>query len=221
MMIRDFPIVPPDSIIKTFPHLRGEDANLIISQDNDGLVADSLILRNSDWSKFLTETWLDPLYRSYNFQKAERHALVSATSSLVRTVSVAKAGRLTFDRLGTHCAMAPDNSLKDCTRSTADPGVLRARQLGLWVPGRRLCCPVCWLYPIRRIQLRGYGVTLLQKVAGTGGRIMITMKMWILETRGVVSGTASVAGVHWKILKGFGSCIVGRRLHGEYRALVL
>lgn len=82
MMIKDFPIVPPDSIIKTFPHLRGEDANLIISQDNDGLVADSLILRNSDWSKFLTETWLDPLYRSYNFQKAERHALVSATGSI-------------------------------------------------------------------------------------------------------------------------------------------
>lgn len=77
LMIRDYSIVPPDSIIKTFAHLRGEDANLIISQDNDGLVSDSLIIRNGDWAKFLTETWLDPLYRSYNFQKAQKHALVS------------------------------------------------------------------------------------------------------------------------------------------------
>lgn len=77
LMIRDYPIVPPDSIIKTFTHLRGEDANLIISQDNDGLISDSLILRNGDWAKFLTETWLDPLYIVYNFQKAQRHALVS------------------------------------------------------------------------------------------------------------------------------------------------
>lgn len=77
LMIRDYPIVPPDSIIKTFAHLRGEDADLIISQDNDGLISDSMILKNGDWAKFLTETWLDPLYRSYNFQKAQRHALVS------------------------------------------------------------------------------------------------------------------------------------------------
>lgn len=75
LMIRDYPIVPPDSIIKTFAHLRGQDANLIISQDNDGLVSDSMILRNGDWAKFLTETWLDPLYILYNFQKAQRHAL--------------------------------------------------------------------------------------------------------------------------------------------------
>lgn len=81
LMIRDYPIVPPDSIIKTFAHLRGEDADLIISQDNDGLISDSMILKNGDWAKFLTETWLDPLYRSYNFQKAQRHALVSLALS--------------------------------------------------------------------------------------------------------------------------------------------
>lgn len=78
LMIRDKPIVPPDSIIKTFTHLSGQDVGLVISQDNDGLVSDSLMLRNGDWAKFVTETWLDPLYRSYNFQKAERHALVSS-----------------------------------------------------------------------------------------------------------------------------------------------
>lgn len=78
LMIRDFPIVPPDSIIKTFAHLRGEDTGLVIAQDKEGLVSDSIIIRNGDWAKFFTETWLDPLYRTYNFQKAERHALVSS-----------------------------------------------------------------------------------------------------------------------------------------------
>lgn len=77
LMIKDVPIVPPDSIIKTVAHLKGEEAGMIISQDKDGLVADSMLLKNGDWAKFLTETWLDPLYRTYNFQKAERHALVS------------------------------------------------------------------------------------------------------------------------------------------------
>src|SRR5690349_3377873 len=38
LMIKDWSVVPPDSIIKTFSHLRGQDANLIISQDEAGLV---------------------------------------------------------------------------------------------------------------------------------------------------------------------------------------
>ncbi|KAI9155408.1 alpha-1,2-galactosyltransferase [Paramyrothecium foliicola] len=75
LMIKDYPVVPPDSIIKTFNYLRGEDTDLVISQDRDGLISDSVILRNGDWAKYFVETWFDPLYRSYNFQKAERHAL--------------------------------------------------------------------------------------------------------------------------------------------------
>ncbi|KAJ3518245.1 hypothetical protein NM208_g14588 [Fusarium decemcellulare] len=80
LMIKDWPIVPPDSIIKTFTHLKGNDAALIISQDDSGLVVNSMVLRNGDWAKFFVETWMDPLYRSYNFQKAERHALRSSRS---------------------------------------------------------------------------------------------------------------------------------------------
>lgn len=75
LMIRDRSIVPPDSIIKTFNHLKGDDAAFIISQDEAGLVINSFLIRNGDWAKFFIETWMDPLYRSYNFQKAERHAL--------------------------------------------------------------------------------------------------------------------------------------------------
>lgn len=82
LMIKDEPVVPPDSIIKTFEYLTGSEADLIISQDKDGLVSDSLVLRNGDWAKFFAETWFDPLYRGYNFQKAERHALVSLVASL-------------------------------------------------------------------------------------------------------------------------------------------
>ncbi|OAA69622.1 Galactosyl transferase [Cordyceps fumosorosea ARSEF 2679] len=75
LMIRGQPVVPPDSIIKTFSHLRGEHIDVILSQDKSGLVHNNIIIRNGAWAKFFLETWLDPLYRSYNFQKAERHAL--------------------------------------------------------------------------------------------------------------------------------------------------
>ncbi|KAM3502984.1 hypothetical protein MY10362_004498 [Beauveria mimosiformis] len=75
LMIRGQPVVPPDSIIKTYGHLRGEHIDVILSQDKSGLVHNSIFIRNGEWAKFFLETWLDPLYRTYNFQKAERHAL--------------------------------------------------------------------------------------------------------------------------------------------------
>lgn len=75
-MRKDLPVVPPDSIIKTFPYLQGDDVDFVLTQDKDGLAAGSFILRNGEWAKFFLDTWFDPLYRSYNFQKAETHALV-------------------------------------------------------------------------------------------------------------------------------------------------
>lgn len=77
LMIKDYPVVPPDSIIKTFSHLRGDNIDLIVCQDKEGLVHQSVVIRNGEWAKFFVETWFDPMYRNYNFQKAERHALVS------------------------------------------------------------------------------------------------------------------------------------------------
>ncbi|CAN8103603.1 unnamed protein product [Discula destructiva] len=74
-MIVDHPVVPPDSIIKTFSHLSGAGVDLVLTQDKDGLATSSFILRNSEWSRFFLETWFDPIYRSYNFQKADLHAL--------------------------------------------------------------------------------------------------------------------------------------------------
>ncbi|KAL9608240.1 MAG: hypothetical protein Q9167_006909 [Letrouitia subvulpina] len=75
LMLRDKPVVPPDSVIKTFSHLHGDRIDLILTQDAEGLSQGSFIIRRGDWAEFFLDTWFDPLYRSYNFQKAEGHAL--------------------------------------------------------------------------------------------------------------------------------------------------
>ena len=87
LMIRDQPVVPPDSVIKTFPHLRGANIDFVLTQDKDGLSQGSFIIRKGDWSKFFLDTWFDPLYRSYNFQKAETHALVRYSLAFARTLT--------------------------------------------------------------------------------------------------------------------------------------
>ena len=76
LMLKDKPVVPPDSVIHTFSHLKGDKIDLILTQDGEGLCPESFILRRGEWAKFFLDTWFDPLYRSYNFQKAEGHALV-------------------------------------------------------------------------------------------------------------------------------------------------
>lgn len=75
LMLVDKPVVPPDSVIKTFAHLKGDRIDFVLTQDHDGLAGGSMILRNGDWARFFLDAWFDPLYRSYNFQKAEGHAL--------------------------------------------------------------------------------------------------------------------------------------------------
>lgn len=75
LMIVDKPVVPPDSVIKTFSHLRGERIDFVLTQDREGLAGGSLLVRSGEWAKFFLDAWYDPLYRSYNFQKAENHAL--------------------------------------------------------------------------------------------------------------------------------------------------
>jgi len=82
LMIREHPVVPPDSVIKTFAHLKGSQVDFVLTQDRDGLSQSSFILRKGDWSRFFLDTWFDPLYRSYNFQKADSHALVNFSSFL-------------------------------------------------------------------------------------------------------------------------------------------
>ncbi|KAF2154205.1 glycosyltransferase family 34 protein [Myriangium duriaei CBS 260.36] len=75
LMQTDIPVVPPDSVIHTFSHLHGENIDFVISQDPTGLGPGSMIIRTGEWARYFLDAWFDPLYRSYNFQKAERHAL--------------------------------------------------------------------------------------------------------------------------------------------------
>ncbi|EMC96851.1 glycosyltransferase family 34 protein [Baudoinia panamericana UAMH 10762] len=75
LMITDQPVVPPDSVIKTFSHLRGERVDFVLTQDKEGLAGGSMLIRTGEWAKYFLDAWFDPMYRSYNFQKAENHAL--------------------------------------------------------------------------------------------------------------------------------------------------
>ncbi|KAL2005719.1 hypothetical protein VTN00DRAFT_10212 [Thermoascus crustaceus] len=75
MMLKDIPVVPPDSVIKTFSHLKGGDVDFVVAQDKEDLSPGSFILKQGDWGRFFLDVWFDPLYRSYNFMKAESHAL--------------------------------------------------------------------------------------------------------------------------------------------------
>ncbi|KAF2866092.1 alpha-1,6-mannosyltransferas-like protein subunit [Massariosphaeria phaeospora] len=75
LMIINQPVVPPDSVIKTFSNLKPDRIDVIVTQDKDGLSQSSWIVRNGDWARYFLDAWFDPIYRSYNFQKAEQHAL--------------------------------------------------------------------------------------------------------------------------------------------------
>lgn len=75
LMIPDQPIVPPDSVIWTLHSRKASHVDLIVTQDHEGLSQNTIVVRRGEWAKFFLDSWYDPLYRSYNFQRAEGHAL--------------------------------------------------------------------------------------------------------------------------------------------------
>lgn len=83
IMLKDIPVVPPDSVIHTFSHLKPSNVHLIVSQDLENIAHTSMFLRNApvtskstdNWAAYFLDAWFDPLYRYYSFQKAENHAL--------------------------------------------------------------------------------------------------------------------------------------------------
>lgn len=87
LTLKDIPVVPPDSVIHTFSHLKPSQVYLILTQDEGNVAPTSFILRNTEtvevpasqpkdaWSQYFLDAWFDPLYRKYAFQKAENHAL--------------------------------------------------------------------------------------------------------------------------------------------------
>jgi mannan polymerase II complex MNN11 subunit len=123
-MMSNAPVVPPDSVIKTFSNLKGDRIDFVLAQDKDGLAPSSFVIRNGEWAKYFLDVWFDPIYRSYNFQKAEFHAL----EHIVQYVSLhclALTGKLTHDRWhGTilaKLAMIPQNLINAYANGPAAP----------------------------------------------------------------------------------------------------
>lgn len=75
LMLKDASVVPPDSVIKTFSHLKADHVDLVLTQDDYGLGVGSMIVRRGQWADYFLDSWFDPIYRTYNFQNAEAHAL--------------------------------------------------------------------------------------------------------------------------------------------------
>jgi mannan polymerase II complex MNN11 subunit len=124
LMMKDVPIVPPDSIIKTFSHQTEKDVDLIVTQEKEDLNPGSFILKNGDFARFFLDIWFDPLYRNYNFAKAETHGLVSRLfyRSLYGGLSILI---LTGSILGSHHAVASNCPCPNCSGTTAYLGLLQ------------------------------------------------------------------------------------------------
>ncbi|KAK6535405.1 hypothetical protein TWF694_001866 [Orbilia ellipsospora] len=94
LMLRDHPVIPPESIIKTFKRTDADDVQLIITQDGKSVKSDSFFVRRKKeefgWEQgkgkssrkggtvygyYLLDTWFDPLYRFYHFGDGETSAL--------------------------------------------------------------------------------------------------------------------------------------------------
>ncbi|KAK9473739.1 galactosyl transferase GMA12/MNN10 family-domain-containing protein [Dipodascopsis tothii] len=75
LMLRDVPVVPPDSVIRTYRHVPADRMRFIISQDHEGFQPTSFVLRNGLYANYVLDAWFDKLYRSYSFAKDDRSAL--------------------------------------------------------------------------------------------------------------------------------------------------
>ena len=133
LMLKDKPVVPPDSVIKTFSHLKGSKVDLVLTQDGEGLCQGSFIIRQGEWAQFFLDSWFDPLYRSYNFQKAEGHALVSQSFCYFATSP--KACNLCHACIGTCCPMASYHPHKIGLDTTKDPELVWHRYSESWRQG--------------------------------------------------------------------------------------
>ena len=143
LMITNIPVVPPDSVIKTFAHLKGDRIDLVLTQDKEGLAHHSFIIRSGEWAQYFLDAWFDPLYRSYNFQKAEGHAL----EHLVQYVQPVMFGKprelMSFRWHGTilaKLAIVPQNIMNSYARllTSASLGSTGQKVQHVWrlVPGR-------------------------------------------------------------------------------------
>lgn len=83
LMLKNVPVMPPNSVVKTFSHLTSKDIELVITIDDADLNTGSFVIRQGDFANFFLDVWFDPLYWNYNFVKAETHALVCGIWSIL------------------------------------------------------------------------------------------------------------------------------------------
>lgn len=107
LMLKNVPVVPPDSVVKTLPHLTSKDIELVFTVDDADLSTGSFVVRQGEFTSFFLDVWSDPLYRDYNFVKAETHALVCGFWNFYIIVRLLV--WLTYCPIGSYCSMAPDN----------------------------------------------------------------------------------------------------------------
>ncbi|QPG72761.1 hypothetical protein FOA43_000062 [Brettanomyces nanus] len=75
-MLRDQPVILPESAIKTYRNTAPSDVSFIFTQDSYALNTDSIIVKNDMYGKSFLEYWGDNLYRGYsNFADNEVKAL--------------------------------------------------------------------------------------------------------------------------------------------------
>lgn len=67
LMIRNAPIIPPESIIHTYRRVPADRIKFIVTQNDRGISTTSFLLRNDDmYGGVLLNYWIDPLHRSYD-----------------------------------------------------------------------------------------------------------------------------------------------------------
>lgn len=65
-MIRDAPIIPPESIIHTYKHVPAEQIKFITTQNDAGISMNSYLIRNDQlYGRMLLDYLKDPLHRTY------------------------------------------------------------------------------------------------------------------------------------------------------------
>lgn len=66
-MIRDAPIIPPESIIHTYKRVGADQIKFIITQNDRGLSTASFLVTNDElYGRMLMGYWADPLHRTYS-----------------------------------------------------------------------------------------------------------------------------------------------------------
>lgn len=76
IILRNQPLIPPDSTIKTYEHSTADEVSLILTQNSKSLNTDNFIIKNDLTGRAILELWMDPLFRKYpTFRKDESNAL--------------------------------------------------------------------------------------------------------------------------------------------------